>query len=53
MQLVTVAVNVVLAFGAVALMLRTLDVRRGLFAARKEVAAAESAAPRSRSAERV
>jgi uncharacterized membrane protein YbhN (UPF0104 family) len=53
MQLVTVVVNVVLGFGAVALMLRTLNVRRQLFAARDDVATAESPAPRSRSAERV
>jgi uncharacterized protein (TIRG00374 family) len=53
MQLVTVAVNVVLGFGAVAIMLRTLHVRRQLFAARQEVAAAESPTPRSRSPERV
>jgi glycosyltransferase 2 family protein len=53
MQLVTVVVNVALGFGAVALMLRTLHVRRHLFAARKDLATAESPAPRSRSAERV
>jgi uncharacterized protein (TIRG00374 family) len=53
MQLVTVVVNVVLGFGAVALMLRTLHIRRQLFAARDDLAAAESSPPRSRSAERV
>jgi uncharacterized membrane protein YbhN (UPF0104 family) len=50
MQLVTVAVNVVLAFAAIAIMLRTLRVRRHLFAAREELATAESAAPQSGSA---
>lgn len=53
MQLVTVVVNVVLGFGAVAIMLRTLHVRRQLLAARREVATAGSPTPRSRSAERV
>jgi uncharacterized membrane protein YbhN (UPF0104 family) len=53
MQLVTVAVNVVLGFGAVAIMLRTVHVRRQLSAARQEVATAESPTPRSRSPERV
>jgi uncharacterized membrane protein YbhN (UPF0104 family) len=48
MQLVTVAVNVVLGFSAIAIMLRTVDVRRQLFAARKDVATAESSAPPSR-----
>jgi uncharacterized membrane protein YbhN (UPF0104 family) len=50
MQLVTVAVNLVLGFGALAVMLRTLRVRRHLFAARKDLATAESTAPPSRSA---
>jgi uncharacterized membrane protein YbhN (UPF0104 family) len=50
MQIVTVAVNVVLGFAAIAIILRTLDVRRHLFAAREDVAKAESAAPPSRSA---
>jgi uncharacterized membrane protein YbhN (UPF0104 family) len=49
MQIVTVAVNVALGFGALALMLRTLNVRRHLFAARQDVATAESTAPPSRS----
>ena len=53
MQLVTVAVNVVLGFGAVAVMLRTLHVRRQLFQARKDLATAESPAARSQSPERV
>jgi glycosyltransferase 2 family protein len=48
MQLVTVAVNVVLGFGALAVMLRTLNVRRHLYAARKDLARAESTAPRPR-----
>jgi uncharacterized membrane protein YbhN (UPF0104 family) len=48
MQLVTVAVNVVLGFGALAVMLRTIHVRRHLFAARSDVATAESTAPPSR-----
>ena len=48
MQLVIVAVNVVLGFGAIAIMLRTVHVRRQLFAARKDVATAESGAPPSR-----
>jgi glycosyltransferase 2 family protein len=48
MQLVTVAVNVVLGFAAIAIMLRTLNVRRHLFAAREDVATVESAGPRSR-----
>ena len=50
MQLVTVAVNVVLGFAAIAIMLRTLRVRRHLFAAREELATGESAAPQSGSA---
>jgi len=50
MQLVTVAVNLVLGFAAIAIMLKTLRVRRHLFAARKEVASDEPAAPQSRSA---
>jgi hypothetical protein len=45
---VTVAVNVVLGFGALAVMLRTLNVRRHLYAARKDLATAESTAPRPR-----
>jgi uncharacterized membrane protein YbhN (UPF0104 family) len=45
MQLVTVAVNVVLGFGALAFMLRTLRVRRQLFVARQDVAAAEPTTP--------
>jgi uncharacterized membrane protein YbhN (UPF0104 family) len=49
MQLVTVAVNVALGFGALAVMLRTLRVRRHIFEARKNLATAESAAPPSRS----
>jgi uncharacterized membrane protein YbhN (UPF0104 family) len=49
MQLVTVAVNVALGFGALALMLRTLRVRRHIFAARKDLATAESGVPPSRS----
>jgi uncharacterized membrane protein YbhN (UPF0104 family) len=49
MQLVTVAVNVVLGFGALAVMLRTLRVRRHIFAARKDLATAESSVPPSRS----
>jgi uncharacterized membrane protein YbhN (UPF0104 family) len=49
MQLVTVVVNVALGFGALAVMLRTLRLRRHIFAARKDVASAESAAPPSRS----
>ena len=49
MQIVTVAVNVALGFGALALMLRTLNVRRHLFAARQDVTTAESTAPPSRS----
>jgi uncharacterized membrane protein YbhN (UPF0104 family) len=49
MQLVTVAVNVALGFGALALMLRTLRVRRHIFAARKDLATAESTVPPSRS----
>jgi uncharacterized membrane protein YbhN (UPF0104 family) len=48
MQLVTVVVNVILGFAAIAIMLRTLNVRRHLFAAREDVATAESAGPRSR-----
>jgi uncharacterized membrane protein YbhN (UPF0104 family) len=50
MQLVTVAANIVLGFGALAVMLRTLRVRRHLFAARKDLATAESTAPPPRSA---
>jgi uncharacterized membrane protein YbhN (UPF0104 family) len=50
MQLVTVAVNVLLGFGALAVMLRTLRVRRHLFAAREDLATAEPTAPPSRSA---
>jgi uncharacterized membrane protein YbhN (UPF0104 family) len=50
MQLVTVAVNVVLGFAAIAIMLRTLRVRRHLFAAREEIATGESTAPQSGSA---
>ena len=50
MQLVTVAANVVLGFGALAVMLRTLRVRRHLFAARKDLATAESPASPPRSA---
>ena len=49
MQLVTVTVNVVLGFGALALMLRTLHLRRHIFEARKDLATAESTVPRSRS----
>jgi uncharacterized membrane protein YbhN (UPF0104 family) len=49
MQLVTVVVNVALGFGALAVMLRTLSVRRHIVAARKDVATAESAVPPSRS----
>ena len=49
MQLVTVVVNVALGFGALALTLRTLSVRRHIFEARKDVATAESNAPQSRS----
>ena len=52
MQLVTVVVNVVLGFGAIAIMLRTLHVRRHLFEARKDLAPTEVQVPRS-SAERV
>jgi uncharacterized membrane protein YbhN (UPF0104 family) len=48
MQIVTVVVNVALGFGAIALMLRTLHVRRHLFAARKDLATAESTPPPSR-----
>jgi uncharacterized membrane protein YbhN (UPF0104 family) len=48
MQLVTVAVNVVLGFGALAIMLRTIHVRRHLYAARKDLATAESTATRPR-----
>jgi uncharacterized membrane protein YbhN (UPF0104 family) len=47
MQLVTVAVNIVLGFSALALMLRTIHVRRHLFAARSDVLTAESSAPPS------
>jgi uncharacterized membrane protein YbhN (UPF0104 family) len=49
MQLVTVAVNLVLGFGALALMLRTLRLRRHFYEARKDLATAESTAPPSRS----
>jgi uncharacterized membrane protein YbhN (UPF0104 family) len=49
MQLVTVVVNVALGFGALAVMLRTLSVRRHIFEARKDVATAESTSPPSRS----
>lgn len=49
MQLVTVVVNVVLGFGALAVMLRTLRLRRHIFAARKDAATAESTSPPSRS----
>jgi uncharacterized membrane protein YbhN (UPF0104 family) len=49
MQLVTVAVNVALGFAALAVMLRTLRVRRHIFEARKDLATAESAPPPSRS----
>jgi uncharacterized membrane protein YbhN (UPF0104 family) len=49
MQLVTVVVNVVLGFAALAVMLRTLNVRRHVFAARKDLATAESTVPPSRS----
>jgi uncharacterized membrane protein YbhN (UPF0104 family) len=45
MQLVTVAVNVVLGFGAIAIMLRTLHVGRHVFGAKKELATAESTSP--------
>jgi uncharacterized protein (TIRG00374 family) len=50
MQLVIVAVNLVLGFGAIAIMLRTLRVRRHLFAARKDLATPEPTAPQSGSA---
>ena len=49
MQIVTVAVNVVLGFAAIAIMLRTLHVHRQIFAARKDLATESAAAP-SRSA---
>ena len=49
MQLVTVTVNVVLGFGALALMLRTIHLRRHIFEARKDLATAESSVPPSRS----
>jgi uncharacterized membrane protein YbhN (UPF0104 family) len=49
MQLVTVAVNVVLGFGAIAIMLRTLHVGRHVFGAKKELATAESPTPPPRS----
>jgi uncharacterized membrane protein YbhN (UPF0104 family) len=49
MQLVTVAVNVVLGFGAIAIMLRTLHVGRHVFGAKKELATAESTTPPPRS----
>jgi uncharacterized membrane protein YbhN (UPF0104 family) len=49
MQLVTVSVNVALGFGALAIMLRTLRVRRHIFEARKDLATAESTVPPSRS----
>ena len=48
MQLVTVIVNVILGFAAIAIMLRTLNVRRHLFAAREDVATAEPTGPPSR-----
>jgi len=41
-------VNVVLGFAAIAIMLRTLNVRRHLFAARDDVATAEPSGPPSR-----
>jgi uncharacterized protein (TIRG00374 family) len=47
MQLVIVAVNLVLGFSAIAIMLRTLRVRRHLFAARKDLATPEPTAPQS------
>jgi uncharacterized membrane protein YbhN (UPF0104 family) len=50
MQLVTVAANVLLGFGAIAVMLRTLRIRRHLFAAREDLATAEPTAPPPRSA---
>jgi uncharacterized protein (TIRG00374 family) len=49
MQIVTVAVNVVLGFAAIAIMLRTLQVHKQIFAAREDLATAESAASPSRS----
>jgi uncharacterized membrane protein YbhN (UPF0104 family) len=49
MQLVTVAVNVVLGFAAIAIMLKTLRFGRHVFGARKELATAESPPPNSRS----
>jgi uncharacterized membrane protein YbhN (UPF0104 family) len=49
MQLVTVIVNLALGLGAIALMLRTLRLRRHFYAARKDLATAESTAPPSRS----
>ena len=49
MQLVTVAVNVVLGFAAIAIMLRTLRFGRHVFGANKELATAESTNPPSRS----
>jgi uncharacterized membrane protein YbhN (UPF0104 family) len=49
MQLVTVVVNVALGFGALALMLRTLRLRRHIVEARKDLATAESGVPPSRS----
>jgi glycosyltransferase 2 family protein len=50
MQLVTVAVNVVLGFAAIAIMLRTLRFGRQVFGRKKELAAAESTPPRAGSA---
>ena len=49
MQLVTVAVNVVLGFGAIAIMLRTLHFGRHVFGSKKELATAESTTPPPRS----
>ena len=49
MQLVTVAVNVVLGFGAIAIMLRTLHFGRHVFGSQKELATAESTTPPPRS----
>lgn len=46
MQLVTVAANVVLGFAALAIMLRTLHLRRHLAEARKDFATAKPTAPR-------